>query len=97
MIICRVIGSAVATVKDEQLRGLKLLVVQEAGLDDEPADRPFVAVDTVGAGHGDVVLVARDGGARELESTRGTSVDAAITGIFDSLEVHGRSTYERAG
>ncbi len=90
MILCRVIGSAVATVKDERLRGLTLLLVQEAGSDDGPAGRPFVAVDTIGAGSGELVLVTRGSGARELDGTRGTSVDAAITGIVDSVEVHGR-------
>lgn len=95
MIICRVIGSGVATVKDEQLRGLKLLVVQEAGLDERPAGRPFVAVDTIGAGYGEVVLVTRGSSAREMERVQGTSADAVITGIFDSVEVHGRSAYQR--
>jgi ethanolamine utilization protein EutN len=96
VIICRVIGSGVATVKDEHLRGLKLLVVQEAGTDDQPAGRPFIAVDTVGAGYGEIVLVTTGSSARETERTGGTSVDAAITGIFDSLDVDGRNTYQRA-
>jgi len=97
VLICRVIGSGVATVKDEQLRGLKLLVVQEAGVDEERAGPPFIAVDTVGAGNGELVLVATGSSARETERTRGRCVDAAITGILDHLEVHGRHTYQRTG
>ena len=97
MLICRVIGSGVATVKDEQLRGLKLLVVQETGTDDRSGGLPFIAVDTVGAGYGEVVLVATGSSARETERTRGTCVDAAITGILDDVEVHGRSEDQNDG
>lgn len=92
MLICRVIGSAVATVKDPRLQGLKLLVVQEVSLDDEPGGSPFVAADTVGAGYGELVLVSTGSGARGTASTAETCIDAAITGILDQVEAHGART-----
>ncbi|SRR5690625_3085774 len=59
MLIARVVGSAVSTIKVDGLRGLKLLLVRETTPQDELVGDPFVAVDGVGAGVGEVVLVAR--------------------------------------
>lgn len=95
MLICRVIGSAVATVKDDRLRGLKLLVVQEVSPDGRAGGVPFVAADTVGAGDGELVLVSAGSGARETGATRETCIDAAITGILDNVEVNGTAAYEK--
>ena len=92
MLICRVIGSGVATVKDAGLQGLTLLVVQEIGAGDRPDGSPFIAADTVGAGYGEVVLGTTGGGARQTERTKGACVDAAVTGTLDHLEVHGLNT-----
>lgn len=84
MLICRVTGVAVSTVKDESLKGAKLLVVEELSRSTgEP--RPFVAIDTVGAGKDEVVIVAMGSAARETPRTRGLSVDAAVVGIVDSM------------
>ncbi len=58
MQICRVIGSTVATIKDEKLTGRKLLIVREADETGNPLGKPYVAVDTGDAGTGDLVLVA---------------------------------------
>lgn len=95
MMICRVIGSCVATIKDESLQGAKLLIVQEVGLADPVTGRPFIAVDGIGAGVGELVFTATGSSAREHEVTRDTPADAVITGIIDDLEVAGTEPYLR--
>ena len=87
MRVCRVIGSVVSTVKSDGLAGTKLLVVApvEGG---QPND-PIVAVDAVGAGRGEVVLVVTGGAARSLPATRNAPVDAVIIAIVDRLESKG--------
>jgi len=96
MLIARVIGSAVSTIKDSNLRGLKLLVVQEASPSDEVQGRPFVAADTVGAGEGELVLIVTGSAARHTDKTQDYPVDAAIIGILDSLEVDGEITFRKS-
>lgn len=79
MQLCRVVGSTVATVKAPGLADFKLLNVKP-----EKGEGPeFVAVDTVGAGQGDLVLVATGSAARGLESTRDVATDATIIAIVD--------------
>jgi ethanolamine utilization protein EutN len=79
MQLCRVAGTTVATVKAPGLADFKLLNVKPA----KSGGDEFVAVDTVGAGAGDLVLVALGSAARELEGTRGLAIDAAIVAIVD--------------
>lgn len=95
MRIARVVGSAVSTVKDTELTGLKLLVVREATADDELVGTTFVAIDTVGAGEGELVLVAEGSAARQTTATTDGPVDAAIMAILDSLEVDGQVTFRK--
>ena len=79
MQLCRVVGSTVSTVKAPGLAQFKLLNVRP-----EKSDGPeFVAVDGVGAGEGDLVLVATGSAARELEAARGLAIDAAVVAIVD--------------
>ena len=89
MILAKVIGNVVATRKEDGLVGFKILLVQSV----EPATEavtgaPFVAVDTLGAGKSDLVLVVQGGGARVFSDMhREAPVDAAIVGIIDSVDV----------
>jgi microcompartment protein CcmK/EutM len=85
MDVARVIGSVVSTVKDDGLTGHKLLVVQPVG-DTGSAAGPYVAIDAVGAGRGEVVLVVRGSAARMLTNAGAAPVDAAIVAIVDRLE-----------
>jgi microcompartment protein CcmK/EutM len=79
MQLCRVVGSTVSTVKAPGLADYKLLNVKPTtGQGDE-----FVAVDAVGAGVGDLVLVAGGSAVRELDGLRGVAADAAIVAIVD--------------
>jgi ethanolamine utilization protein EutN len=96
MLIARVVGSAVSTVKTPELRGLKLLVVREATPEDELVGDPFVAADAVGAGEGELVLVARGSAARQTPETEGRPVDALIMAILDSLEVAGEVSFRKS-
>ena len=96
MLIARVVGSAVSTIKDENLTGVKLLVVQEADVNGEPIGKPQVAIDSVGAGSGDLVLIAGGSSARQTPITENRPVDAVIMAILDSLEVDGAVTYRKA-
>jgi len=95
MVLGIVIGTVVATQKDEKLTGGKLLVVQELGMDGEPKDRYAVAIDSVGAGVGEVVLVAHGSSARQTAATKSKPVDSVIMAIVDSVEVHGKVIYQK--
>ena len=87
MIIGRVIGNVWATRKDEGLTGMKLMVVRHLDpCTDEELDT-LVAVDFIGAGFGDKVLVSAGSSARYAESSSDTPVDATIVGIVDELEI----------
>lgn len=87
MILARVVGTVWATRKDEQLVGMKLQIVREVDLDFEPTKNFVVAVDSVGAGVGEIVLVAQGSSARQTELTNKKPVDAVITAIVDKLDV----------
>lgn len=96
MQIALVIGAAVATMKDEKLRGRKLLLVRIADEHGEPGGLPHIAVDTVSAGAGDLVIVAAGSSARQTDQTTGTPVDLVIVGVIDSLELGGKVTYRKS-
>ncbi|MFQ5612931.1 MAG: EutN/CcmL family microcompartment protein [Anaerolineae bacterium] len=96
MQIARVVGSAVSTVKDDKLTGVKLLVVREANVQGEPVGKPLVAVDTLDAGVGDLVLTASGSSARQTNITENRPVDTVIMAILDSLEVDGEITFRKS-
>jgi microcompartment protein CcmK/EutM len=96
MQIARVVGSAVSTAKDHRLIGVKLLVVQEADETGKSIGKPLVAVDSVGAGTGDLVLIASGSSARQTDVTQNRPVDTVIMAILDSLEVEGAVTYRKS-
>jgi microcompartment protein CcmK/EutM len=96
MLIARVIGTTVATIKDEKLTGRKLLIVRQTDEHGSPVGKPFVAIDTVDAGVGDLVLTAAGSSARQTNQTKDTPVDAVIMAMIDSLEVDGQVVYRKA-
>lgn len=96
MLIAKVIGSAVATIKDEKLVGRKLLVVRQTDEKGEPVGKPFVAIDSVDAGTGDLVLTAAGSSARQTTQTKDTPVDAVIMAVIDSLEVEGKVVFRKS-
>ena len=84
MQLARVIGTVVATVKNESLEGRKLLVVQTLNKDLEPSGKPLVAVDSVGAGLGELVFWCRGKEASFPFKREDTPTDCTIIGIVDS-------------
>lgn len=95
MIIAKVVGSAVATLKLEALHATKLLVVRPAGASGEVTGEPFLAVDLVGAGEEELVLVTQGSSARAATGNMSSPTDAAIVGILDSLRVDGAVTFRK--
>ena len=93
MLIGRVIGTVVATRKDEKLSGLRFLMVRQIGLDLVESDKIVVAADSVGAGLGEVVLFASGSSARQTVMTDNRPVDATIMAIVDTWEVDGDVMY----
>jgi ethanolamine utilization protein EutN len=87
MYIANVLGNVVATTKDEGLTGEKLLIVQPMTPAYEAVGCPVVAIDTVGAGFGDKVLVAKGSSARSIFE-KSAPIDAAIVAIIDSVEIY---------
>lgn len=89
MRLAKVIGTVVATRKEDSLTGLKLLVIEELDPRTETAtNNRLVAVDTLGAGEGDTVLWVTGGAARVISDThRHAPLDVAIVGIVDSVDV----------
>jgi ethanolamine utilization protein EutN len=85
--LARVIGDVVATRKDEQLSGLKLLIVQPLSPDHQPVGRPLVAVDAVGAGVGEEVFFVRGKEASFPFHPAEPPVDAGIVGIVDHWDL----------
>jgi len=89
MQICRVIGTVVATQKHRKFEGAKLLLVQPLNLDDTPRGTALLAVDGVGAGVDEKVLVVLEGrAAGEALGKKAAPVDAAIIGIVDTVSIH---------
>jgi len=89
MQIARVIGTVVATKKHRAFEGAKLLMVQPVTLDDTPRGAPLLAIDSVGAGVHEKVLIVLEGrAAGEALGRKGAPVDAAIIGIIDLMDVY---------
>jgi microcompartment protein CcmK/EutM len=83
----KVVGTVWATRKDEQLVGMKFEIVKHVDLEYKLKDTFVVAVDTVQAGVGDVVLVATGSSARQTTLTKNKPVDAVIMAVVDKLDV----------
>ena len=87
MQICRVVGTVVSTKKNRKLEGAKLLLVQPMTLDGQPRGVTLIAIDAVGAGVGERVLVVIEGkAAGDALGRKAAAVDAAIIGIVDTVD-----------
>lgn len=87
MIIGRIVGTVVATRKDPRLEGNKLLLVRQVSPEGKDENNFVVAIDTVGAGFRERVLVVAGSSARLAEGLKDRPVDAAIVGIIDTVEI----------
>ncbi|KKT05425.1 MAG: Ethanolamine utilization protein EutN/carboxysome structural protein Ccml [Parcubacteria group bacterium GW2011_GWA2_43_17] len=100
MIICKVIGTVVASVKHKDLVASKLLIVQEIISENEMKGKDlFVATDSVGAGDGDVVLVTRGSNACAdgsfASAMKMIPIDASIVGIVDNFSIDGKIKFRK--
>jgi microcompartment protein CcmK/EutM len=86
MIIARILGTVVSTQKDPRLQGLKLLVVKPINLDGTDQSGYVVAVDTVGAGFHERVLVVGGSSARLAQGMKDLPVDQAVIGVIDTVD-----------
>jgi ethanolamine utilization protein EutN len=84
MMIGRVVGQAVATVKHPSMRGWRLLLVQPLSADNQPDGEPLLAIDKLGAGTVDRVILSNDGaGAREMMGSKNSPVRWMVLGVCD--------------
>jgi microcompartment protein CcmK/EutM len=95
MLLGKITGTVVATRKDENLIGLRFLLVEELDTSMKSNGRIVVAADSVGAGVGEVVLYASGSSARQTVVTKDRPVDATIMAIVDELEVGGQSIFRK--
>ncbi len=95
MQLARVVGTVVASKKDEKMVGVKFLVLQDLDLDNHPTGGSIIAADPVGADRGEVVLYSKGSSARQTEITRDRPNDAVICGIVDQWEVAGVEKYRK--
>ena len=93
MFLAKVVGNVVSTHKNPGFQGMKLLLVQPYITKDHklvPSGSSIVAVDSVGAGNGELVMFTQGSSARLTEGTKDAPVDAVIIGIVDTVELDGR-------
>jgi len=102
MFIARIKGNVVTTQKVQAMTGRKLMIIEPLVVKEEgkgrsmaPTGRCMVAVDSIGAGTDDVVLVTQGSSARMTEQTSETPVDCVVIGIIDTITVHGDQTYSK--
>jgi ethanolamine utilization protein EutN len=99
MFLARVEGSVVSTKKEASMNGRKLLVLRPQLVDDKdpskfrPGSNTVVAVDTLGAGLGELVLFSQGSSARLAGGMKDSPVDAVIIGIVDAVDVLGKQIY----
>ena len=99
MFLARVEGSVVATKKDPSMDGRKLLLLRPQLVDDKdptkfrPGTNTIIAVDSVGAGIGELVMFCQGSSARLAPNLKDAPVDAVIIGIVDTVDVLGREIY----
>jgi microcompartment protein CcmK/EutM len=95
VIIAKVVGSAVSTMKLDALQSSKLLIVRPADAQGNATGAPVLAVDLVGAGEDELVMVSEGSSARMAMGNDRSPADAAIIGILDSLRYYGDLTYRK--
>lgn len=99
MEIGRVVGTVVSTIKSSGLNAYKLLIITPVAMSEEPGALEgmdeYVAIDLVGAGEGEIVLVTR-GSAARVSGTKEVPTDAAIVAVVDTIQIGSRNAYSKA-
>jgi len=89
--LVKVVGSITSTIKDETLKGFKLMLVKTVTEDLEEKEDYYVAVDTVGVGEGEIALISTGRTANYAASTRHKNVDSAIVAKVERVDLEGRN------
>jgi microcompartment protein CcmK/EutM len=95
MFLGKVVGTLVSTQKEPSLDGLKFLVVRRLTIDGQDTAGYAVAADAVGAGVGEVVMIASGSSARQTVLTDRRPCDAVVMAIVDTWEVGGEVKYQK--
>jgi len=95
MKIAKVVGVSVCTVKEPRLENSKLLLVSNADQTGAVTGEPYIALDVVGAGPDELVVVVEGSSARVAAWDENSPVDAVIVGILNSLQFEGKTTYKK--
>lgn len=95
MLLAKIRGTVVSTQKEESLQGLKFLVCEQLDIAGKPLGKYLVCADAVGAGEGEVVLYASGSCGRYTAATKNRPCDAVIMAIVDTLEVAGKTVYQK--
>jgi len=99
MFIAKITGNLTATQKVASMVGQKLFIVEPLRVDEQDRNslkstgRTFIAVDTVGAGEGEIVLIVQGSSARFTDETKHLPIDCAIIGIIDTVQLAGANLY----
>jgi microcompartment protein CcmK/EutM len=95
MLLGKIAGTVVSSQKDDNLQGLRFMLVEEMDVNLKLTGKMVVAVDAVGAGVGEVILFAQGSSARQTTVTKDRPVDATIMAIVDQLDVDGELLYQK--
>jgi microcompartment protein CcmK/EutM len=97
MVLAKVVGSVVSTIKEPRLEGMKFLVLEKINVKTMKGKQNFiVAMDAVGAGEGEIVFFVGGSSSRQTEATSGKPSDATIIAIVDSFDIGGKTIYSKS-
>jgi len=97
MVLARVVGSVVSTIKEIRLEGIKFLLLEKVDVNTLKGKNDFVvAMDAVGAGEGEIVSFVGGSSSRQTEVTNGKPSDATIIAIVDSFDIKGKTVYSKS-
>jgi len=97
MVLAKVVGSVVSTIKEPRLEGVKFLLLEKIDVKTLKGKKDFVvAMDAVGAGEGELVFYVSGSSSRQTEITTGKPSDAAIIAIVDSFDIQGKTIYSKS-
>ena len=97
MVLARVVGSVVSTIKEIRLEGIKFLLLEKIDVNTLKGKNDFVvAMDAVGVGEGEIVFFVGGSSSRQTEVTNGKPSDATIIAIVDSFDIKGRTVYSKS-
>ncbi len=97
MQLAKVVGNLVSTRKSDKLNTMKMLVLLPIDMDTfEVKGEPFVSIDAIGAGDGEIVMCAGGSSSRLTDITEGTPVDNTIVAIIDSVDIKGKRVFDKS-